>query len=65
MEVVDSVRVDAVHDTGIIAGKWVSDVGRIGVFLFSDAKLKVSLESVVDERQAFVVAALPMSPSPI
>lgn len=39
MEVVDSVRGDAVHDTAVIAAKWVSDVGRVGVFL-SSARLK-------------------------
>lgn len=30
---------DAVHDTAIIAAKWVSDVGRLGVFLSPNAEL--------------------------
>lgn len=30
----------AAHDTAVIEAKWLSDVGRVGVFLFSNAKLK-------------------------
>lgn len=39
MEVVDPPEGDAMHDTAIIAAKWVSDVGRVGVFLFPNAEL--------------------------
>lgn len=30
---------DAMHDTAIIAAKWVSDVGQVGAFLFPNAEL--------------------------
>lgn len=39
MEVVGSPRGMTVQDTAIIASKWVSDVGRVGVFLLTNAEL--------------------------